>query len=123
MQIRVKAACDALKAGSDPSKRCAFCLFVNNYGGMMSVPTDLPYCLIYPTSYMKDLEPDHFDTHNNPGRTCLHHCICCATLQYMNDNARYYRAYGRSCLILPRRPSTRSDCSPRSSSCRTTGHH
>ena len=50
---------------------------------------------------MKDVELDHFDTRNNPARTRLHHCICCTTLQYMNDDPRYHRAYGGSCLILP----------------------
>ena len=50
---------------------------------------------------MKDVDPDHFDTHNNPARTCLHRCICHATLQYMNDDPHYHRAYGRSRLILP----------------------
>ena len=101
IEVNLKVARDALKARGDPGKRCAFCLFVNNYGGMMSVPTDLPYCLIYPMSYMKDVEPDHFDTHNNPARTCLCHCICHTTLQYMNDDPHHHREYGGSHLILP----------------------
>ena len=86
IEVNLKAACDALNVGGDLGKRHAFCLFVNNYGGIMLIPTNLPYCLIYPRSYVKDMEPDHFDTHNNPARTCLHHCICHTTLQYMNDN-------------------------------------
>ena len=101
IEVDLKVVCNTPKAGGDLGKRCAFCLFVNNYGGVMSVPTDPPYCLIYPTSYMKDMEPYHFDTHNNPAGTCLHRCICHATLQYMNDDPCYHRAYGRSCLILP----------------------
>ena len=67
----------------------------------MSIPTDLPYCFVYPSSYMKDVEPDHFDTHNNPTETCLHCCICHATLQHMNDDPCHCREYGRSHLILP----------------------
>ena len=101
IEVNLKAARNALKAGGDLGKSCAFCLFVNNYGGIMSVPTDPPYCLVYPTSYVKDVEPDYFDTCNNPARTHLRHCICCATLQYMNDDPYYCQAYGRSCLILP----------------------
>ena len=80
IEVDLKVAHDALKVGGDLGKRHAFCLFVNNYGGIMSVPKDPPYCLIYPISYVKDVEPDHFDTHNNPCRRCLHHCICLATL-------------------------------------------
>ena len=67
----------------------------------MSVPTDPPYCLVYSMSYVKDMELDHFDTHNNPTGTCLCCCMCCATLQYMNDDPHNYRAYGGSHLILP----------------------
>ena len=101
IEINLKAACDALKAGCALGKRHTYCLFVNNYGGVMSVPMDPPYCLIYPMSYVKDMEPDHFDTRNNPAGTCLHCCICHATLEYMNDDPRYCRAYGGSHLILP----------------------
>ena len=123
IEVDSKVACNALKAGGDPGKRHAFCLFVNNYGGIMSIPMDPPYCLIYSTSYMMDVELDHFDTRNNPAGTHLHCCICHATLQYMNGNPCYCRTYGGSCLILPAGPSTRSDCSPRFLSHRTTRHH
>ena len=101
IEVDLKAVHDALKAGGDPGKRHAFCLFVNHHGGIMSIPMDPPHCLIYPTSYMKDVEPDHFDTCNNPAGTFLHHCICHTTLQDMNDDPHYCRAYGRSHLILP----------------------
>ena len=101
IEVDLKVVCDTLKAGCDPGQRHAFCLFVNNYGGVMSIPMDPPYCLIYPISYVKDVELDHLDTCNNPAGTCLHHCICCATLQYMNDDPHYCRAYSGSCLILP----------------------
>ena len=101
IEANLKAAHDALKAGGDPSKRVAICLFVSNYGGTMSIPTDPPYCLIYPMSYVRDMELDHFDTRNNPAGTHLHHCICHTTLQYMNDNPNKHREYAGSRLILP----------------------
>ena len=101
IEVDLKVVHDTLKARSDPSKRRAFCLFVSNYGGAMSIPMDPPYCLIYPTSYMRDVEPDHFDTCNNPARTHLCHCICHTTLQHMNDDPSQHREYARSCLILP----------------------
>ena len=97
IEVNLKAVCDALKAGGDPGKRCAFCLFVSNYGDTM----DPSYCLIYPMSYMRDVELDHFDTHNNLAGTHLCHCICCATLQYMNDDPKQHREYSGSHLILP----------------------
>ena len=101
--VNLQVVRDALKAGGNPSKRCAFCLFVNNFGGTMSIPTDPPYCLVYPTSYVKDVEPDHFDTHNNPVGTHLRHCVCHATLQFSNDNLKEHTNYAGSHLILPHR--------------------
>ena len=101
IEVNLKVVHDALKAGGNPSKRHAFCLFVSNYGGAMSIPTDPPYCLIYPMSYVRDVELDHFNTHNNLAGTCLCCCICCATLQYMNNDPNQHREYAWSHLILP----------------------
>ena len=98
----LKAVCDALKARGDPGMRHAFCLFISNYGGTMSIPMDPPYCLVYPMSYVRDVEPDHFDTCNNPVATCLPFCMCWATLQYMNADPEQCRKYSGCCLILPR---------------------
>ena len=52
-------------------------------------------------SYVRDMEPDHFNTRNNLARTCLHHYICHATLQHMNNHSHQCREYSGSCLILP----------------------
>ena len=69
----------------------------------MSVPTDPPYCLVYPTSYVKDVELDHFNTHNSPVGMCLHCCVCRATLQFSNDDPKEHTNYIGSHLILPSR--------------------
>ena len=92
---------NALKVGGDPSKRCAYCLFVDNLSGTMFIPTDPPYCLVYPTSYVKGIKPDHFDTHNSPAGTRLHRCVCRATLQFRNDDPKLRTQYVGSRLILP----------------------
>ena len=101
IEINLQVVWDALKSRGNHSKRCTFCLFVSNFGGTMSVPMDPLYCLVYPTRYVRDVELDHFDTHNNPAGTCLHHCICCTTLQYMNTDSKQLKKYSGSCLILP----------------------
>ena len=101
IEVNLQAVHDALKARGNPSKRRTFCLFVSNFGGAMFIPTDLPYCLIYPTSYVRDAEPDHFYTCNNPSGTCLCHCICHATLQFVNDDPKQFKKYSGSHLILP----------------------
>ena len=98
IEVNLQTARDALKAGGNPGKRHTFCLFVNNFSDFMSIPTDPPYCLVYPTSYVKDVEPDHFDTRNNPVGT---HCICCTTLQFSNDEPKECTNHAKSHLILP----------------------
>ena len=102
IEADLQAACDALKARGDPSKRHTFCLFVDNFSGSMPIPMDPPYCLVYPTSYVKGVELDHFDTHNSPVGMHLHRCICRTTLQFSNDDPQEHTNYARSQLILPR---------------------
>ena len=80
IDVNLQVVHDALKAGGSPGKRRTFCLFVNNFSSAMSIPMDPPYCLVYPTSYVKDVELDHFDTHNNLAGMHLHCCVCCTTL-------------------------------------------
>ena len=67
----------------------------------MSIPTDPPYCLVYPTSYVKDADLDHFDTRNNLAGMCLRRCVCHAILQYNNDKPKECTNYTGSHLILP----------------------
>ena len=101
IEVNLQAACDVLDARGNLSKRCAFCLFVSNFGGALAVPTDPPYCLVYPTCYVRDADSDHFDTCNNLVGMCLHHCVCRATLQFSNDKPKECTNYARSHLILP----------------------
>ena len=101
IEVNLQVACDTLKAGGEPGKRCTFCLFVNNFSGTMSIPTDPLYCLVYPTSYVNDVELDHFDTCNSPAVMCLHHCVCHTTLQFSNDDPKECTNYAGSCFILP----------------------
>ena len=101
IEVNLQVAHDALKVGGDPGKRCNFCLFVDNFSGAMSIPTDPPYCLVYPIGYVKGVEPDHFDTHNSPTGMCLHRCICHTTLQFSNDDPKEHTNYAGSHLILP----------------------
>ena len=101
IEANLQVVHDALKAGGNPSKRCTFCFFVNNFSSAMSIPVDPPYILVYPTSYVKDVEPDHFDTHNNPTGMRLRHCVCRATLQFSNDDPKEHTNYNGSHLILP----------------------
>ena len=72
IEINLQAVHNALKAGHDPGKRHTYCFFVDNLSGIMSDPTDPLYCLVCPTSYIKGIEPDHFDTQNSSaGTSCI----------------------------------------------------
>ena len=101
IEADLQVVCNALKAGHDPSKRHAYCFFVDNLSGIMSVPMDPPYCLVYPTSYNKGIEPNHFDTRNSPAGMRLHCCVCHITLQFSNDDPKQHTKYIGSRLILP----------------------
>ena len=61
-------------------------------------PTLLPGI---PTSYIKDVDPDLFDTCNNLVGTHLHRCVCRTILQFSNNDPKEHTNYIRSCLILP----------------------
>ena len=75
---------------------------VSNFWGAMSVPMDLPYCLVYPTSYVRDVVLDHFDTRNNPAGIRLYRCVSHATLQFTSDDPKQFKEYSGSRLILSR---------------------
>ena len=75
----------------------------------MSIPTDPPYCLVYPTTYVKGAEPYHFDTSNSPAGTHLHHCVSQATLQFSNTDPQQRTKYAGSRLIVPCRAQY-NDC-------------
>ena len=94
IEVDLQVTCDALKAGGNPRKRHAYCLFVDNLSGAMSIPTDPPYCLLYPTSYVKGVELDHFDTCNSPAGMHLHRCVCSATLQFSNGDPKEHTMSG-----------------------------
>ena len=76
IEVDLQEVGNTLKTGHNAGKRHIYCLFVDNLSGVMSVPTDPPYCLMYPTTYVKGIEPDHFDTRNSPAGMRLHHCVC-----------------------------------------------
>ena len=101
IDVDLREVWDALKAGRNAGKRHTYCLFVDNLSGIMSIPTDPPYCLVYPTTYIKGTEPDHFDTWNSPVGTRLHCCVCRATLQFSNTDPKQCTKYAGSHLIMP----------------------
>ena len=78
-------------------------MFVANFGGMMAMATNLPYCLMYPNIYSSTIpEKDrhHFNVQGSPPRlhTCI--CICQALLQHANMSEDYRQQYEGSHLVI-----------------------
>ena len=101
IEVNLREVHNTGKAGHNASKRCTYCLFVDNLSSIMSIPTDPPYCLLYPTTFVKGTKSDHFDTQNSPTGTRLHRCVCRATLQFSNTDPKQCTKYAGSHLIIP----------------------
>ena len=74
-------------ACSGPSKVCSYCMFIANFGGLMVVPTDLPYFLMYPninSTTVPSKDRYHFNIQGGPPGLHIFGCICCTLLQHTN---------------------------------------
>ena len=87
------------RPGATPARSASIAFMWTISAVLCPSPRTLP--IAYPTSYIKGVKPDHFDTHNSPAGMCLHHCVCRATLQFSNDDPKERTKYVGSCLILP----------------------
>ena len=123
IDVNLREVCDALKAGCNASKKRTYCLFVDNLSGIMSIPTDPPYCLVYPTTYIKGAEPNRFNTRNSTTGMCLHCCVCRATLQFSNTDPSSALSMQGVPSLYHVRHSSMTVCILLSWSCRTTVAH
>ena len=93
----------AQKRGSK-SGPCSYSLLVANYGGIIVVPTEPPYCLIYPTMYETEVPAEdqhHFNTRGNPVGMHTGACMCLALLQLADTQPALQLTFKGSCLIIP----------------------
>ena len=73
--------------------------------GLMAVPTDLPYCLVYPNTYLDTVPAEdqhHFNVQGGPPGLCLCTCICCTLLQHTVLSEAHQWQYHGSQLVIPR---------------------
>ena len=90
-------------ASGSSSKAHSFCMFIANFGGLMAVPTDLLYCLVYPNIYFTTVPHEdrhHFNVQGGPPRLCTRACICCTLLQHANLSEAHRQKYHRSHLVI-----------------------
>ena len=92
-------------ASSGSSKACSFCMFIANFGGLMAVPTDPPYCLMYPNIYSTTVPHEdrhHFNVQGGPSRLRTHASICRSLLQHADLSEAQRQKYHGSCLVIPK---------------------
>ena len=80
-------------------------MLVTNFGSLMAIPTDPPYCLMYPNTYSNKVvleNQNHFNTMGGPPRLCTGPCICHTLLQHADLTEAHRQKYNGSHLIVPR---------------------
>ena len=83
---------------------CSFTMFVVNFGSLIAVPTEPPYCLVYPNIYATSVPPkdrNHFNIQGGPPALCTHVCICHALLQHADLSEVHRQKYHGSHVVIP----------------------
>ena len=83
---------------------CSFSMFVANFGGLMAVPTEPHYCLVYPKIYAASVpheDRNHFNIQDGPPwlHTCI--CICSTLLQHADLSKAHRQKYHSSHMVIP----------------------
>ena len=69
----------------------------------MAVPTDPPFCLLYPNIYSKEVTPEdknHFNVKGGPPRLCNRTCTCHVLLQHTDLSKAHRWKYHVDCLVI-----------------------
>ena len=70
----------------------------------MAVPTNPPYCLMYPNIYsitVPHVDRHHFNVQGSPPGLRTHACICCTLLQHADLSEAHRQKYHGSHLVIP----------------------
>ena len=101
IEVDLKKARDMHEVGLDQGRRHSYCLLLANHGGIVAIPTDPPYCLVYPIVYDKNVEDkSHFNTSASPSGMHTHVCMCHALLQHVDMVPLHQRTFQGSHLII-----------------------
>ena len=71
----------------------------------MALPTDLPYCLVYPNIYSSTIPEKnrhHLNVGGSPPRVCTCRCISHTLHQHTNLSMDHRQQHHRSHLVIPR---------------------
>ena len=84
---------------------CSFSMFFANFGSLMAVPTEPPYCLVYPNIYAVSIPPEdrnHFNIQGGSPGLHTHVCICHTLLQHADLSKAHRWKYHGSHVVIPR---------------------
>ena len=88
--------------GKDIGGMHSYSLLIANYRGVMALPTEPPYCLIYLTVYDDKAEDKIcFNTSGSPSGMCTSVCMCHSLLQFTDMEPENRRMFKGSHLIVP----------------------
>ena len=87
--------------GKEVGRVRSYTCLVANYGGIMALPTDPPYCLVYPTVYDNSTkEKTHFNTVGCQSGMRTEACMCHSLLHLMDtDPANRQKFKGNRILV------------------------
>ena len=91
-------------SGRGPGPVCSYAILVANFGGLMAIPTDSPYYLMYPNTYSDEValeNQNHFNIVGAPPGLCTSSCICCTLLQHVDWTEAHRQKYNGSHLTVP----------------------
>ena len=84
--------------GKDPGGVCSYTMLVTNFGGIMAIPMDPSYCLVYPRIYSDDVTTENQNHFNTAG--CIPvpaYVLLCSSTDLTEAHKQKYNG---SCLIV-----------------------
>ena len=91
-------------ASGSSGKARSYSMFIANFGGLMAVPTDPSYCLMYPNIYSTTVPNEdghHFNIQGGPPGLHTRTCIYRTLLQYAHLSETHRLKYHGSHLVIP----------------------
>ena len=88
--------------GKEVSWVWSYTCLLANYGGVMAIPTDPPYCFMYPTVYDDDAkDKTHFNTVGSPTGLHTEACVYHSLLHLMDMDPANRQKFKGSHLLVP----------------------
>ena len=104
IEVDLKHTKEKREASSSILRVQSYCMFVANFGGIVALPMDPPYCLMYPNIYSSTIpkkDRHHLNIGGSPPGVCTCMCICCTLLQHADMSTDHRQQHHRSHLVIP----------------------